>query len=68
MVQPVQLHVADLVSKDSIIAIAADEDDSYDYYLLNVASESPVELREDVTDDYECAFIAGSSVFKRHFF
>ena len=45
--------MADLVGKDSIIAIAADEDDSYDYYLLKVTSEGPFELREDVTDDYQ---------------
>ena len=30
----VHLHVADLVSKDSVVAIAADEDDVYDYYLI----------------------------------
>lgn len=66
--EPVHLHVADLVGKDSIIAIAADEDDSYDYYLLKVTSEGPVVLREDVTDDYGCAFPAGSSVLKVHFF
>lgn len=66
--EPVHLHVADLVGKDSIIAIAADEDDSYDYYLLKVTSEGPVVLREDVTDDYGCAFPAGSSVLKGHFF
>ena len=68
LAEPVHLHVADLVGKDSIIAIAADEDDSYDYYLLKVTSEGPVELGEDVTDDYGCAFTAGSSVLKGHFF
>ena len=31
--RPVHLQVADLVSKDSIVAIAAEEDDSYNYYL-----------------------------------
>ena len=56
MAEPVHLHVADLVSKDSIIAIAADEDDSYDYYLLKVTSEGPVELGGDVTDDYVCIY------------
>ena len=68
MAEPVHLHVADLVGKDSIIAIAADEDDSYHYYLLKVSSEGPVELEEDVTDDYGCAFTAGNSVLKGHFF
>jgi len=63
--EPVHLHVADLVGKDSIIAIAADDDDSYDYYLLKVTSEGPVELTENVTDDYGCAFTAGSSVLRR---
>ena len=68
MAEPVHLHVADLVGKDSIVAIAADEDDSYDYYLLKVTSEGPVELGDDITDDYGCAFTAGSSVHKGHFF
>ena len=67
MAEPIYLHVADLVGKDSIIAIAADEDDSYDYKLLEVTSEGPVELG-DVTDDYGCALTAGSSVLQGHFF
>ena len=68
MAEPVHLQVADLVGQDSIIAIAADDDDSYDYYLLKVTSEGPVELGWDVTDDYGRAFTAGSSVLDGHFF
>ena len=56
MAKPVHLHVADLVNKDSIIAIAADEDDSFDYYLLKITSDGPVVLK-DVLDDYGCAFL-----------
>ena len=59
--EPVHLHVADLVNKDSVIAIAADEDDSFDYYLLKITSDGPVVLK-DVIDDYGCAFPAGSTV------
>ena len=66
--EPVHLHVADLVSKDSIIAIAADEDDYYDYYLLKITSDGPVVLTEDIIDNYGCAFSAGSTVLKGHFF
>ena len=65
--KPVHLPIADPVGKDRIIANAADEDDSYDYYLLKVTSEGPVELR-DVTDDYWCAFTTGKSILKGHFF
>ena len=61
--EPVHLHVADLVGKDSIIAIAAD-DDSYDYYLLKVTSEGPVELREDVTDDNGVHLLLGAPLLK----
>ena len=68
VVEPVHLHVADLVIKVSIIAIAADKDDSFDYYLLKITSDGPVLLKEDVIDDYFCAFSAGSTVLKGHFF
>ena len=46
MTEPIQLHVADLVGKDSIVAIAADKDGSSTYYLLDVTSEGPVQLRK----------------------
>jgi len=64
LAEPVDLHVADLVDKDSIIAIAADEDGSYDYYLLKVTSDGTVILDEDVVVDYGCAFPAGSRFLK----
>lgn len=66
--QPVHLHVADLVSKDSIIAIAAEEDDSYDYYLLKVTTDGVVVLTRDETDDYGSLFQAGNAVVKGNFF
>lgn len=68
MTEPIQLHVADLVGKDSIVAIAADKDGSSTYYLLEVTSEGPVQLRENVTDDYGCDFTAGRCILKGHFF
>ena len=58
--EPVHLHVADLVSKGSIIAIAPEKDDSYDYYLMKVTS--------DETDDYGSLFQAGHIVLKGNFF
>ena len=42
MTEPIQLHVADLVGKDSIVAIAVDKDGSSTYYLLEVTSEGSV--------------------------
>lgn len=60
--QPVHLHVADLVSKDSIIAIAAEEDASYDYYLLKMTTDGVVVLTKDETDDYGSLFQAGNAV------
>lgn len=66
--QPLHLHVADLVNKGSIIAIAAQDDDSYDYYLMRVISDSLVTLSTEETDDYGCQFQAGNTVLKGHFF
>ena len=66
--QPVHLHVADLMSKDSIIAIAAEEDDSYDYYLLKVTTDGVIVLTRDETDDYGSLFQAGNAVVKGNFF
>lgn len=66
---PVHLHVADLVSNDSIIAIAAEEDNSCDYYLLKaVTTDGVVALTRDETDDYSSLFQAGNAVVKGSFF
>ena len=66
--QPVHLHVADIVGKDSIITIAAEEDDSYDYYLLKVTSDGMVVLTSDETDEYGSSFQAGNSFEGQFFF
>lgn len=66
--QPVHLHVADLMSKDSIIGVAAEEDNSYDYYLLKVATDGAIVLTRDETDDYGSLFQAGNAVVKGNFF
>lgn len=66
--QPVHPHVADLVSKDSIIAVAAEEDDSYDYYLLKVTTDGVVVLTRGETDNYDSLFQAANAVVKGNFF
>lgn len=66
--KPLHLHVVDLVNKCSIIAIAAQDDDSYDYYLMRVISDGLVTLSTEETDDYGCQFQAGNTVLKGHFF
>ena len=66
--QPVHLHVADLVNKDSIIPVTAEEDDSYDYYLMKVTTDGAVVLTRDETDHYGCLFQEGNAVLKGNFF
>ena len=64
----VHLHVADLVGKDSVVAIAADDDDIYDYYLFKVTSDGPIVLEDNVTDTDGSVFTKGSYVLQGHFF
>lgn len=61
-------HIADLAAKGSTVAIAAYEDQDYDFYLLKVTSEGVEELEEPLTDDYSCHYPSGSAVLKGHFF
>lgn len=56
------------MSKDSIIAIAAEEDASYDYDLLKVTTDGVVVLTKDETDDYGSHFQAGNAVVKGNFY
>ena len=63
----VHLHVADLVKKESVVAIVADEDDAYDY-LFKVCSDGPVVLDNEEVDSDGSVFIKGSYVIKQHFF
>lgn len=48
-------------------AIAAQDDDSYDYYLMKMTSNGLVTLRAEETDDYGCQFQAGNIVLKGQF-
>lgn len=41
----------DLTSKGSIIAMAAEDDDAYDYYLMKVTSNGLVTSRSEEMDD-----------------
>jgi len=62
------VKIADLAVAGSVVAVAADADSSYDYYLLKVTSDGVEELAEDVTDDYGCIYNTGQEVLKGHFF
>jgi len=61
-------HIADLVEKGSTVAIAADEDPMYDFYLLKVTSDGVEELESDFTDDYDNSALRGERVLKGNFY
>ena len=61
-------HIADLAVKGSTVAIAADDDPMYDFYLLKLTSEGVEELDENYTDDYEFTALRGTQVLKGHFY
>lgn len=46
------VQVADLETKDSIEAVAAEDDCHYDYYLLKVTSSGIISLQENFEDPY----------------
>ena len=60
--------LTDLIEDNSIVAIAAEEDNHFDYYLLKVISSGAVVLESDESDDYGIAYPMGSYVLKGHFF
>ncbi|XP_022780703.1 vicilin-like seed storage protein At2g18540 [Stylophora pistillata] len=62
------VHLAELAVKGSTVAIAADEDPMYDFYLLQVTSDGVEELASDFTDDYHCTALKGQKVLKGHFY
>lgn len=43
--------IADLVNKGSTVAIAAEDDPVYDFYLFQITSSGVEELENDLTDD-----------------
>ena len=61
-------HIADLAVKGSTVAIAADDDPMYDFFLLKVTSEGVKELDSDYTDDYNFTALKGQQVLKGNFY
>ena len=57
----------DLVTKNSIVAIAS-RDVGEDYYLLNVISNRAETLTENLMDDWNAQYRAGSNVICGHFY
>jgi len=62
------VRIADLATKDSVVAIAAADDAAYEYYLLKVTSDGIIELEEDFTDDYGSSFEKNTAILMGHFF
>ena len=62
------VKIADLAVEGSVVAVAADDDASYDYYLLKVKSNGVEELADNTTDDYGSIYTAGQEVLRGHFF
>lgn len=62
------VKIADLAVEGSVVAVAADDDASYDYYLLKVKSNGVEELEDNTTDDYGSIYTAGQEVLRGHFF
>ena len=61
-------YIADLANKGSTVAIAAENDPVWDFYLLQVISDRVEELDSNVTDDYQCHYYRGDRVLKGHFY
>ena len=51
-----------------MVAVAAVDDASYDYYLLKVKSNRVEELADNTTDDYGSIYTAAQDVLRGHFF
>ena len=60
--------IADLVSKGSTVAVAADDDPMYDFYLLKVTSKGIEELESDYIDDYQSTALRGEEVIKGNYY
>ncbi|CAC5419520.1 unnamed protein product [Mytilus coruscus] len=58
--------IEDIVEKDMIIAVLADDID-YEYYLLRV-SKRPQIIKKNISDDWGCSFNRGSKVVKRLYY
>ena len=58
------VHLAELPGKGSVVAIAADDDSHYDYYLLKIISDGVVTLECGSEDQFSCE----KGVLLGHFF
>ena len=63
------VQVADLATKDSIVAVAAEDDSHYDYYLLKASSNGVISLQENFEDPYSGSIYSkGEAVLLGNFF
>lgn len=60
-------EMADLVARDSVVAIAADNS-VYDYFLVKVTSNGVQILNDQTNGDYGSSFNKGSRVLYGNFF
>ena len=59
-------NIADLVQEGSTVAIAADHDPSYDFYLLKVTNRET--LNKPATDDYGSEYPPRTKIIRGHFY
>ena len=45
-------QLADLATKDSIVAVGAEDDSHYDYYLLKITSDGMTKLKDNFKDPH----------------
>lgn len=61
------VRVVDLISKNSIVAIASADQDE-EYYLLKVESDGVEVLQRAAKDDWGCRFLSNTSVLRGFFY
>ena len=66
-VNPTEM-IAEMATTDSVVALAAEADPNYDYYLLKVTSDGIQNLKNIETDNYGTTMAAGSKVLRGCFF
>ena len=64
--QSSKICIADLVQEGSTVAIAAEADPVYDFYLMRVTRKET--LSEAVTDDYGSEHPPNTKILRGHFF
>ena len=60
--------IADMAVKDSVVAVAAEGDPNYDYYLLKVTSHQIEEVNTVETDDYGTTLATGCKILWENLF